>query len=85
MPLQKVAANPREALEAGVRIANTIAACGPLGITASLASARLAIDHGEEEALSQLDAQFSVLFHTQDFVEGQKAQAEGRKPVYQGK
>ena len=83
--VQKVAANAREALEAGIRIANTIADCGPLGITASLASAHLAIDHGEEEALSKLDTQFAALFHTQDFVEGQQAQTEGRKPVYQGK
>ena len=38
-----------------------------------------------QEALSKLDAQFGSLFHTQDFLEGVKAQAEGRKPVYQGK
>jgi enoyl-CoA hydratase len=50
-----------------------------------LASANLAIDHTEEEALSILDAQFAALFHTQDFLEGRKAEAEGRKPVYQGK
>jgi enoyl-CoA hydratase len=48
-------------------------------------SAHLAIDHGEEEALLKLDAQFGTLFHTQDFLEGRKAEAEGRKPVYQGK
>src|SRR5580704_6393889 len=83
--VQKVAADAQEALEAGIRIANAIADCGPLGITASLASAHLAIDHGEEEALSKLDAQFAALFQTQDFVEGQKAQAEGRKPIFQGK
>jgi len=51
----------------------------------SLASAHLAIDHTEEEALPKLDAQFAALFHTQDFLEGRKAEAEGRKPVYQGK
>ena len=83
--VQKVAPNAKEALEAGVRIANKIADCGPLGIKTSLASAHLAIDHGEEEALSKLDAQFGALFHTQDFLEGQKAETEGRKPVYQGR
>ncbi len=54
-----------------LRIANKIADCGPLGKT-TLASAHL-------------DAQFGALFHTQDFLEGRKAEAEGRKPVYQGK
>jgi enoyl-CoA hydratase len=62
-----------------------IADCGPLGLKTSLASAHLAIDHTEEEASSKLDAQFGALFHTQDFLEGRKAEAEGRKPVYQGK
>jgi enoyl-CoA hydratase len=56
-----------------------------LGIESSLASAHLVIDHTEEEALSKLDAQFGVLFHTQDFLESRKAEAEGRKPLYQGK
>jgi hypothetical protein len=56
----------------------------PLGIR-SLVSAHLAIDHTDEEALSKLGAQFGALFHTQDFLEGVKAEAEGRKLVYQGK
>jgi enoyl-CoA hydratase len=69
-------------LEAGIRIANKIADCGPLGIKTSLPSVHLAIDHTEEEALSKLDAQFGALFHTQEI---RTAEAEGRKPVYQGK
>jgi enoyl-CoA hydratase len=83
--VQKVAPDAKEALGVGIRIANKIADCGPLGIKTSLASAHLAIDQTEQEALSKLDAQFGALFHTQDFLEGVKAQAEGRKPVYQGK
>jgi enoyl-CoA hydratase/carnithine racemase len=83
--VQQVAPTPEEALEAGILIANKIAACGPLGIKTTLLSAHLAVDPGEEEALSKLDAQFGALFHTQDFLEGRKAEAEGRKPVYQGK
>ena len=46
--------------------------------------AHLAIDFTETEALSRLDAQFGALFHTEGFLEGQKAEAEGRKPVYRG-
>lgn len=83
--VQEVAPDANAALEAGIRIANKIADCSPLGIKTTLASAHLAIDQTEEEALSKLDAQFGALFHTQDFLEGRKAEAEGRKPVYQGK
>jgi enoyl-CoA hydratase len=82
--VQEVAPNAKEALDAGIRIANKIADCGPLGIQTSLASAHLVIDHTEEEALSNLDAQFGALFHTQDFLEGRKAEAEDRKSVYHG-
>jgi enoyl-CoA hydratase len=83
--VQKVALDAKEALEAGIRIANKIADCGPLCIKTSLASAHLAVDLGEEETLSKLDAQFGALFRTQHFLEGRKAEAEGRKPVYHGK
>jgi enoyl-CoA hydratase/carnithine racemase len=83
--VQQVAATPEQALEAGVQIANKIAACGPLGIKTTLLSAHLAVDPEEEAALSKLDAQFGALFHTQDFQEGRKAEAEGRNPIYQGR
>jgi enoyl-CoA hydratase len=83
--VQQVAPDAKETLEAGIRIANKIADCAPLGIETTLASAHLATDQTEEEALSKLDAQFAALLHTQDFLEGRKAEAEGRKPVYQGK
>jgi enoyl-CoA hydratase len=83
--VQEVAANAQEALDAGIRITNKIADCGPLGIQTTLASAHLAIDHTEQEALSKPDGQFGALFHTQDFQEGRRAEAEGRKPVYQEK
>jgi enoyl-CoA hydratase len=83
--VQLVAPTKEKELDAGIQIANKIAACGPLGIKTTLLSAHLAIDPTEEEALLKLEAQFGALFHTQDFVEGQKAEAEGRKPVYQGK
>ena len=82
--VQEIADTQAAAIDRAVEIANQIAACGPLGIQATLASAHLAIDSGEVEALSRLDAQFGALFHTNDFIEGRKAEAEGRKPVYRG-
>jgi hypothetical protein len=35
--------------------------------------------------IGKLNEQFGALFHTQDIIEGRKAEAEGRPPVYQGK
>jgi enoyl-CoA hydratase len=83
--VQEVVPTPEKALEAGTAMATKIAACGPLGIKATLTSAHLAIDGTEAEALSKLDAQFGALFRTEDFKEGRKAEAEGRPPIYQGK
>jgi len=83
--VQQVAPTPEKALEAGIQIANKIAACGPLGIKTTLLSAHLAIDSTEADALSRLDAQFGALFHTRDFQEGREAEAQGRAPVYQGR
>jgi enoyl-CoA hydratase len=83
--VQQVTSTPEKALEAGIEIANKIAACGPLGIKTTLLSAHLAVDSTETEALSRLDAQFGALFHTRDFQEGREAEAQGRAPVYQGR
>jgi enoyl-CoA hydratase len=82
---QQIAPTPEAALEAGIAIARKIAACAPLSITATLVSAHQMVDPVEADALSKLDAQYSALYRTQDFVEGRRAEAEGRPPRYQGK
>jgi enoyl-CoA hydratase/carnithine racemase len=82
---QQIAPTPEAALAAGVALARKIAACGPLGIRATLASAHQVIDPVEADALSKLGAQYSALYRTEDFVEGRKAEAEGRQPKYQGR
>ena len=82
---QQVAPTPQAALDAGIAIAQKIAACGPLSIKATLASAHHLVDPAEADALSKLDAQYSALYRTEDFVEGRRAEAEGRPPKYQGK
>ena len=82
---QHIAPTPDAALEAGVAMARKIAACAPLSIKATLASAHLVVDPVEADALSKLDAQYSALYSTQDFIEGRRAEAEGRPPRYQGK
>jgi enoyl-CoA hydratase/carnithine racemase len=82
---QQIAPTPQAALEAGVALAGKMAACAPLGIRATLASARQVIDPVEADALSKLGAQYAALYRTEDFIEGRKAEAEGRAPKYRGK
>jgi len=82
---QEVAATPEAALEAGIAMARKIAACAPLSIKATLASAHQVVDPVEADALSKLDAQYGALYRTEDFLEGRRAEAEGRPPKYQGK
>ena len=82
--VQVIEASPQAALDRAIEIANEVAACGPLGIKSTLASAHLAVDSGEADALSRLDAQYGALYHTNDFQEGRNAEAEGRPPIYHG-
>jgi enoyl-CoA hydratase len=82
---QQVASTPAAALDTGVAIARKIAACAPLSIKATLASAHQMIDPVEADALSKLGAQYSALYRTEDFLEGRRAEAEGRSPKYKGK
>jgi enoyl-CoA hydratase/carnithine racemase len=82
---QQIAPTRQAALEAGVGMARKMAACGPLSIKATLNSAHQVIDPVEADALSKLGAQYAALYRTEDFIEGRKAEAEGRPPKYQGK
>jgi enoyl-CoA hydratase len=82
---QEIAPSPEAALDAGIAMARKIAACGPLSIKSTLASAHQVIDPIEADALSKLDAAYGALYRTEDFLEGRRAEAEGRSPRYQGK
>jgi enoyl-CoA hydratase/carnithine racemase len=82
---QQIAPTPEAALEEAVAMARKIAACAPLSIRATLASAHHVIDPIEMDALSKLGAQYSALYRTEDFLEGRRAEAEGRPPKYQGR
>ncbi len=82
---QQIAATPAAALDAGVAMARKIAACAPLSIKATLASGHQVIDPVEADALSKLGAQYAALYRTEDFIEGRRAEAEGRPPQYKGK
>jgi enoyl-CoA hydratase len=82
--VQEIAATKEAGLDRALEIAAKVAACGPLGIQTTLASAHAAIDPSEADAFGKLDGQYSALFSTQDFQEGRDAEAQGRPPVYQG-
>jgi enoyl-CoA hydratase/carnithine racemase len=82
---QQVAPTAEAALVAAVAMAQKIASCGPLGIKATLASSHQLIDPVEADALSKLGAQYAALYRTEDFVEGRRAEAEGRPPKYRGR
>ena len=83
--VQQLSSDPASALEAGIAIASRMAQCGPLSIKTTLASAHLVTDPVEHEALIQLEQQYSVLYRTKDFIEGRKAEAEGRSPIFEGR
>ncbi|WP_249157699.1 enoyl-CoA hydratase-related protein [Bradyrhizobium sp. KB893862 SZCCT0404] len=82
--VQDVAPNRDAALAKAVEIANKIAACAPLGIKTSLASSHIALDDSKA-ALAKLDDQYRALYATRDFQEGRDAQAQKRRPVYEGR
>ena len=83
--IQMIASTFEHALEDAIKIATRIAACAPLGIKTTLASAHLALDESEPVALAKTSEQYAALYRTQDFLEGRRAEAEGRPPVYTGK
>ena len=82
---QQIAPTPEAALDAGIAFARKMAACGPLSIKATLVSGHQYVDPVEADALSKLGAQYAALYKTEDFLEGRRAEAEGRPPKYQGK
>jgi enoyl-CoA hydratase/carnithine racemase len=82
---QHIAPTPEAALEAGTEFARKIAACAPLSIKATLNSAHQYVDPVEADALSNLGAQYAALYRTEDFIEGRRAEAEGRPPRYVGR
>jgi enoyl-CoA hydratase len=84
--VQEIAPDKAAALEVAIDIANRIAACGPLGIKATLAVAHSAAnDAADAAAYAKLEAEYVKLYGTEDFIEGRKAEAENRPPVFHGR
>jgi enoyl-CoA hydratase len=84
--VQEVAPNKTAAIEVAIGIANRVAACGPLGIKATLEAAHLVInDSADAAGFEKLETAYVSLFRSEDFAEGRKAETEDRPPVFQGR
>jgi hypothetical protein len=74
--IQEIAPDPGQALEAALAIASKIAACGPLGIKTTLASAQLSIDESEAAAFSRLSIRPKISSKA-----GRRKPKVGRRPT----
>jgi len=75
---------PGKQLDRALEIADKIAAAAPLGVRATLASARQATSSDEAAAFAALPANFGKILQSKDAKEAQRAAAEHRAPVFQG-
>lgn len=75
---------PGQQLERAIEIAQTIAAQAPLGVQATLASARLARIQGAEVALARLLPDLMPIMTSEDVKEGVQSFAERRAAKFQG-
>jgi enoyl-CoA hydratase len=82
--VQEVTA-PGEQLSRALAIAETIAAQAPLGVYATLASSRLEITAGEEEAARRLLPDLAPILGSEDVKEGIASFVERRQARFTGK
>lgn len=76
---------PGKELARAVEIAQTVAAQSPLGVQATLASARVARTQGEVAALRRLLAELVPLMSSEDAVEGLQSFIERRAAKFKGR
>jgi enoyl-CoA hydratase/carnithine racemase len=76
---------PGKQLARAEEIAQTIAEQAPLGVRATLASARLALTAGEEEAIRRLAPDIAPIMQSEDVKEGVRSFIERRKANFQGR
>ena len=77
--------DPGRQLERAIQIAGTIAAQAPLGVQATLASARLACARGEGAAFARLLPDLSALMASEDVKEGLQSFVERRPANFTGR
>lgn len=74
-----------QALAKAVEIAETIAAQAPLGVAATLRSARLAVEEGEQAAFARLQPEIRAIMTTEDAMEGVMSFVQRRAAVFKGR
>lgn len=84
MGLVQEVTRPGRQLDVAVALAKKIAGAAPLGVRATLASARQALAGEETTALAAVQPTFQRLQQSEDYKEFQRALGEGRKPVFRG-
>jgi enoyl-CoA hydratase/carnithine racemase len=85
MGLVQEVVEPGQQVEAAVQIAETIAAQAPLGVYATLKSARLARSQGEQAAIARLMTDLQPLMGSEDVQEGIQSFVERRTAVFKGR
>lgn len=85
MGLVQAVVAPGEQLATAVQIATTIAQQAPLGVYATLKSARLARQEGEQAAFARLMADLRPLMQSEDVQEGVRSFIERRRANFTGK
>ena len=83
MGLAQIVVPAGKQLDAAVGLARRVAAAAPLGVRATLASARSALTH-EDAAFAGLAAEFGRLARSADRKEAFQAAQEGRRPDFSG-
>ncbi len=76
---------PGQQLARAEAIARTIAEQAPLGVRATLTSARLAIAEGEQAAIERLIPDLEPILHSEDVNEGLQSFIERRQANFQGR
>ncbi|MGO4128740.1 crotonase/enoyl-CoA hydratase family protein [Inquilinus sp. YAF38] len=76
---------PGQQLDRAIAVARLIAAAAPLGIRATLGSARHALSDGQDAAFAALFAELGRLAQSEDHQEYFRALQEHRAPAYRGR
>ena len=85
MGLVQEVTEPGRQLERAVAIAERVAAQAPMGVRATLRSARMGLIEGEERAAERVREDLRAVLESEDFREGLKSFRERRAAVFGGK